>query len=488
MSSDLIKQKLKALPNSPGVYLHQNASGEVIYVGKAKSLKKRVKQYFQRNLQDIKTEALVKEIADFDYIETESELDALFLESELIKRYKPAYNILLRDDKSAIYIKISGDELPFVSYTRQPFDDGGEYFGPFYSAYPIRQAMRYLRWIFPYFTKPASAKTTSRLDWHIGLNPPIESDTDRQKYQHDLKQIRRFIRGEKRQIIIELTKQMQMLAQKQQFEQAAKLRNQIQALEALQQKVRIIDADQTANQDQGLVDLQQLFKLKNPPKRIEAFDISHMSGTNVVASMVVFVNGLAKRTDYRKFKTKIEQNNDFYNMGETLKRRFAKENWPRPDLMLIDGGKGQLHSAILASDGQTAMFGLAEKQEIIVVHKTLSNLELSAVKVAELGGLIFEEGDFYLLRLPHTTAVIKLLQRIRDEAHRFAVGYHTQLKVAAQTVSSLDQIKGVGPRTRQKLLKKYKSLANVKRAGKDELVVLLGATRAELIWQSVRDL
>ena len=482
--NDALAHKLKHLPKSPGVYLHKNANGEIIYVGKAKVLKNRVKQYFQKRLPDPKTTALVKEIADLEWIETDSELDALFLESELIKRYKPSFNILLRDDKSATYIKISGDQLPFVSFTRQPFDDGGEYFGPFYSAYPIKQAMCYLRWIFPYLTRPLEAKSTSRLDWHIGLNPPLTTASEQQKYLSDLRQIRRYIRGEKRQIITELQRQMTELASNQQFEQAVKLRNQIQALEALQRKVRIIDAEQNLSHDQALSDLCQLFGLERLPARIEGYDISHQSGTNVVASMVVFINGLAKRTEYRKFKTKIDQNNDFYNMNETIKRRF-NQNWPRPDVVLIDGGKGQLQAAISASDGHLPMFGLAEKQEIIVIHKQLSNINLSAVKVAELQGLVFEEGEFYLVKLPHNTAVIKLLQRIRDEAHRFAVGYHTKLKVEAQTISALDQIKGIGPTTRQKLLAKYKSLAGVKRAGFDSVKELIGEAKARLVWQAL---
>lgn len=482
--NDALAHKLKHLPKSPGVYLHKNANGEIIYVGKAKVLKNRVKQYFQKRLPDPKTTALVKEIADLEWIETDSELDALFLESELIKRYKPSFNILLRDDKSATYIKISGDQLPFVSFTCQPFDDGGEYFGPFYSAYPIKQAMRYLRWIFPYLTRPLEAKSTSRLDWHIGLNPPLTTASEQQKYLNDLRQIRRYIRGEKRQIITELQRQMTELANNQQFEQAVKLRNQIQALEALQRKVRIIDVEQNLSHDQALSDLRQLFGLECPPARIEGYDISHQSGTNVVASMVVFINGLAKRTEYRKFKTKIDQNNDFYNMNETIKRRF-NQNWPRPDVVLIDGGKGQLQAAISASDGHLPMFGLAEKQEIIVIHKQLSNIKLSAVKVAELQGLVFEEGKFYLVKLPHSTAVIKLLQRIRDEAHRFAVGYHTKLKVEAQTISALDQIKGIGPTTRKKLLAKYKSLAGVKRAGFDSVKELIGEAKARLVWRAL---
>lgn len=477
--------KLKSLPNSPGVYLYKNATGEIIYVGKAKVLKRRVKQYFQNKHQDIKTQALVREIDDLEVIETESELDALFLESELIKRYKPAYNILLRDDKNVTYIKISSEVYPVISYTRQPLDDGAEYFGPFYNVYPVKQAMRYLRWIFPYLTKPLGSKTNSRLEWHIGLNPKLTTEEQRQKYLADLMQIKRYIKGERRQIIVEIEKAMKMAARQQDFELAAKLRNQVQALKSLQQKVRIIDEEQCLEQDRGLRDLQELFQLKKLPSRIEGFDISHMSGTNVVASMVVFINGLSARAEYRKFKTKIDQNNDFYNMNETLKRRFNEKKWPQPDLVLIDGGKGQLGAALASTGGVWPMFGLAEKQELIVIHKTQSQIKINAVKLAELKGIVFDEGNFWVLRLPETSPALRLLIRVRDEAHRFAVGYHTKLKVDAQTLSSLDQIRGIGPQTRQKLLKKYKSLAKIKQASLDEIAELIGAQKASLIWQAI---
>lgn len=492
MKNDILA-RIKQLPDVPGVYLYKNLDGEIIYVGKAKNLKRRMKQYFQSRTLDIKTQALVREIADFEIIKTDSELDALFLEGELIKRYKPAFNILLRDDKNVTYIKISGDFYPVVSYTRQPLDDGGEYFGPFYSIFSVKQAMRYLRWIFPYLTRPLESKSVSRLEWHIGLNPKLEVGSrkeiqqQRQKYLADLKQVRRYIRGERRQVIIELEREMQRAAAKQDFETAAKLRNQVRALESLQQKVRIVSEEQDISQDHGLRDLQELFGLSTAPNRIEGFDISHVSGTNVVASMVVFINGLAARTEYRKFKTKIDQNNDFYNMYETIQRRFKNQQWPRPDLMLIDGGKGQLSSAIMASDGQTPMLGLAEKQELIVVDRKKSNVALKAKKLAEMGGLAFEEGDFWLIKLPESNSVLKLLKRLRDEAHRFAVGYHTKLRAEAQKISALDQIRGIGPQTRQKLLKKYKTLSNIKRAGKVELTEVIGKRKSELIWRALNN-
>lgn len=465
----MIKPQLDKISQSAGVYLYQK-NQEIIYVGKAKNLKKRISQYFQKRITDPKTKALVAEIEQIKTIKTDSELDALFLESELIKRYKPKYNILLRDDKSQIYIKISNDDLPIISYTRAPLDDGADYFGPFYNAYPIKQAMRYLRWIFPYFIK----QTYSRLDAHIGLEPKITTAIDRQHYLHDIKKIKLYIKGEKQQLINQLEKQMLLSAQNQQFELANQYKKQLLALKSLQNKVRL--RDNIVYDDDSLLKLQHLFKMKDPPLRIEGYDISHMSGTNVVASMVVFENGVSKRSEYRKFKTKIDQNNDFANMQEILKRR-AQKTWQKPDLILIDGGKGQLGAAI---DGlsdtdlnDVPIFGLAKRLETIVIHQK-SNIKLS-----------FQD-EFFEINLGLNDPVTKLLQRIRDEAHRFAVGYHSILKTKQQTISQLDNIKGIGPKTRQKLQRKYGNITKLKKINLAELAQLIGESKAKIIKQALK--
>lgn len=482
-----IDYKKIIIPTKPGVYLYYNQK-EVIYVGKAKNLKKRTSQYFQSHHRDLKTAALVKDIAKIEFITTDNELDALFLESELIKRYQPRYNILLRDDKSTTYLKISNDDLPKISFTRNPKDDGADYYGPFYNIYPVKQAMRYLRWIFPYLTDNYNNKNRSLLNSHLGLEPKLKTDDDRQKYLADIKKIKLYIRGKRKQIIVNLEKQMNDLANAQEFEQAAVIRNKINQLNSLQNKVTIGQMTSFQN-DKSLVELGKLFNLSDPPRRIEGYDISHMSGTNAVASMVVFTNGLADRSNYRRFKIKIDQNDDFYNLNETLSRR-SKKKWPLPDLILIDGGKGQLSSAIKALKrtqlGVVPIFGLAKKEELIIVSKEESNIELNQSIIESKRGDVLEEGDFYLINLDNSESIIKLIQRIRDEAHRFAVSYHTKLKRNNQISSQLDQIKGIGPKTKQKLLKKYRNISNIKKADQRQIAKIIGFKKAKIIKQNLK--
>jgi excinuclease ABC subunit C len=214
--------KLKTLPRDAGVYFHKSKTGEVLYVGKAAVLKNRVRQYFQSSRPfDPKTEALVAEINDTDWITVESELDALFLESEMIKRYKPRYNILLRDDKSQTFIRINmKEEVPYVSTTRQPLDDGAQYFGPYYNGFMIKKALRLLRKVFPYYTKPFSGK--SELDFHLGLTPGIESGKSSPKeYKNDIKKLMTYLKGNRQQLVVELEKEMQQFAKASEFEKAA---------------------------------------------------------------------------------------------------------------------------------------------------------------------------------------------------------------------------------------------------------------------------
>ncbi len=483
---NLIDYKKYKITHQPGVYLYYDQK-QVIYVGKAKDLAKRTRQYFQAKAHDPKTSALVKEIFKIETIVTASELDALFLESELIKRYQPKYNILLRDDKSTTYLKISNQKLPIISYTRNPIDDGADYFGPFYNISPVKQAMRYLRWIFPYLTKQSVDKNNSKLNRQIGLEPSLTSQTEIDKYLTDIKQIKMYLKGKRKQIIKDLERQMKQLADKQQFEQAAKVLKQINQLNSLQHKVRI---DQITNdQDFSLNQLSLLFNLSVPANRIEGYDVSHMSGTNVVSSMVVFTNGLSDRANYRKFKIKIDQNDDFYNMRETLARR-ANKNWTKPDLILIDGGKGQLESAIAALKNtdltRVPIFGLAKKQELIIIDKNWSNIDLNQQLLDQKQGSFVNQHDFIIVDLDNSDPIIKLIQRIRNEAHRFAIGYHSRLKRRGQTISQLDTIKGIGPKTKQKLIKKYKTISNIKQTPEHEIAKLIGPAKAKQIKQTLK--
>lgn len=486
-----LEEKLKTLPRAPGVYFHMSASGEIIYVGKAAVLRNRVRQYFQSSRDmDAKTRALVAEIVMTDWVETESEIDALFLESEMVKRYMPRYNILLRDDKSQLYVRIDmKNEWPYVCFTRNPDDDRATYIGPFYSGYALKKALRYLRKVFPYYTKAPQRERTD-FDTHLGLNPP--NDMTSKEYKASLRKLIKYIEGGKVAIVNEIERDMKRAARAQQFETAAVLRNRLTYLQELQRRIVFGDKEfMDISKDKALSDLAELLGLAAPPARIEGYDISHMSGTNVVASMVVFTNGISNRSEYRKFKMRIEQNNDFYNMNETLSRRLSEKNrkaWGLPALFLIDGGKGQLDAALKARDEHgisIPMVGLAKREEQIVIHYNKSGVMLDHAALQRMGGHYMASDTFLLVNLPHETHIIKLLQRIRDESHRFAVSYHTTLKRAGATKSLLDSIPGIGPMTRKKLLKTFGSIRGVKAASLEELSQVVGVAKAKALRDSL---
>lgn len=485
-----LSEKLKTLPNSPGVYFHKNAKGEIIYVGKAAVLKNRVRQYFQDSrVRDAKTDVLVGEIFDTDWITTESEIDALFLESEMVKRYKPRYNILLQDDKSQLFIRIPMNEsYPAISFTRQPLDDGADYYGPYYNGFAVKKALRYLRKIFPYSTHMVMPKRVC-LQYHLGLCPGVEeqkiSSTD---YKKTLRKLILYLKGERVKLIQQLEAEMNVAAKHQDYEVAAKRRNQIYNLRELQKQIVFSDREfMDISKDQALSGLSKLLGIP-VPHRIEGYDISHMSGTNNVASMVVATNGLADKAEYRKFKMQIPGNNDFAHMHEVMSRRFSGRHldWPKPDLLLIDGGKGQLGAALDALDERgidIPAVGLAKRLEEIVIHKTRSHVTLDLTAYPE--AYVTENEDFYVVLLPKSSHIVKLLQRVRDESHRFAVSYHTVLKRQRQTASELEEIPGIGPATRKKLVQSFGSLRAVKKATRAQIVAVIGEGKAKIVWTYV---
>jgi excinuclease ABC subunit C len=507
-----LEAKLKTLPRSPGVYFHKSEQGEIIYIGKAAVLKNRVRQYFQSSKDmDVKTRALVAEIYDTDWTETESEIDALFLESEMVKRYMPRYNILLRDDKSQTFIRIDmKSEWPYVCFTRNPADDGADYYGPYYNGLAVKKALRYLRKIFPYYTKPPKTGLRPDLYSHIGLSP--RPGTTSEEYHATLKKLVRYFEGGRKTLAKEIERDMKTAAGLHDFEKAAQLRNKLRDLGELQRRIMFGDREfLEISKDKALSDLAEILGLVKLPVRIEGYDISHMGGTNVVASMVVFTNGVSDRAEYRKFKTKIEHNNDTFNMHETLTRRFSPKNikaWGMPHLVLIDGGKGQLDSSIRALEEREVtvpIISIAKREEEIIVHKTRSNIDTTKIKelLAEpVEGIFIESsGDHYVINLHpgqrnasshsknlrggSTTSrysdVVRLFQRVRDESHRFAVSYHTVLKRQKQTESVLEEIPGIGPATRKKLIKTFGSLRGVKSASRDDLNKAIGESKAAII-------
>lgn len=509
MNKDL-EAKLKTLPRSPGVYFHKSGGGEVIYVGKAAVLKNRVRQYFQaaRNL-DAKTMALVAEIHDTDWVETESEIDALFLESEMVKRYMPRYNILLRDDKSQSYVRIDmKNEWPHVSFTRNPSDDGAEYFGPFYNGYALKKALRYLRKTFPYYVKPPKPGEHPSLDAHIGLEP---IGLTSEEYKAELRKLVSYIKGNRVHLVRELERDMKTAAGLHDFEKAALLRNRLNNLKELQRRIMFGDKEfLDISKDKALVQLRDLLLLDAVPTRIEGFDISHISGTSVVASQVVFINGVSSRSDYRKYKLTRQQNDDYASMYEVIFRRLSPKNlssWGKPDLLLIDGGKGQLDAAIKAAEVREVklpIISVAKKQEELIVHQTLSNIDvafLERCRHKQTADIFVECSGSYLVVNLHPDQIntsshsrnlrgntmssysdlTKLFQRIRDESHRFAVSYHTILKRQKQTASVLEEIPGVGPATRKKLIRHFGSMRGVQAASESELAEVIGIARAKLV-------
>ena len=411
--NESLRQKLSKLPDSPGVYFHKNAAGEIIYVGKAAVLKNRVRQYFQKTKKDIKTEALVAEINDTDWITVDTEMDALFLESEMIKRYMPKWNILLRDDKTVSYVRISmQEEVPDISFTRNPIDDKATYIGPFYGKSAVEKAVRMLRRIFPYYTKPYDGKKS--LDTDLGLTPGIEIGKSTPKdYKRNLRKLIRYLEGDREKLLKELEKTMYDEASKGNYELAAEARDQLFGLKELKKKIVFSDKEfLDISSDQALKHLQELLDLDEPPRRIEGYDISHQSGTNTVASMVVFINGASARSEYRKFKIHTSTNDDLKSMQEVITRRLKHPEWEYPDLIVLDGGAGQMN----------AILPLLEPYHIPVIGRDKSgdHSRSAGVKI-----IIPNKG---LVPLSSSSHVARLIARIDEESHRFAITYHSLLK------------------------------------------------------------
>lgn len=411
--NDSLKQKLKKLPSAPGVYFHKNSAGEIIYVGKAAVLKNRVRQYFQKNQKDVKTEALVREIADTDWIVVDTEIDALFLESEMIKRYMPKWNILLRDDKTVSYVRITmNEDVPYISFTRNPVDDKAAYIGPFYGKSAIEKAVRSLRRIFPYYTKPYTGHKT--LDTDLGLTPGIEIEKSTPKdYKRNLRKLIRYLEGDREKLLKDLEKTMRAESDKGNYELAAEARDQLAGLRELKKKILFSDKEfLDISSDQALKQLQEMLGLDEPPRRIEGYDISHQAGKNTVGSMVVFLNGASARSEYRKFKIRTSTNDDLKSMQEVLSRRLKHQEWDFPDLIILDGGNTQVK----------AILPLVEPYNIPVIGRNKSGDHSRNAKTKLI------TPDLKSIELSNNSHVARLIARIDEEAHRFAITYHSLLK------------------------------------------------------------
>jgi excinuclease ABC subunit C len=409
-----LKEKLKSLPNQPGVYLFKDKNREIIYVGKAKVLRKRVASYF-RSQPDLKTSILLDRLFDIDYIVTGSELDALVLEDELVKKYKPRYNISLRDDKAYPYLKLTvNEEWPRFFLARRKERDGSLYFGR-YQGGMVRAVIRLVKKLFPIrwcSESPLKKREQPCLFYRIGsCSGPCIGKISRDDYLALVQGIILLLEGKMDQAIDKLREEMEKASREQNFEQAAYLRDRLRLLEKMREGKPNLAKAPSPRQVGELTELQAALKLKKLPLRIEAFDISNIQGSNIVGSMVTFMGGLPLKNDYRRFKVKTVKGkpNDVQAIYEVVKRRYAgsltnKLEWP--DLVLVDGGLAQVNS------GQKAL--REERKEIPVIGLAKREEE------------IFFPARRAPLRLGRQSCALQLLQRIRDEAHRFAVAYHRQ--------------------------------------------------------------
>jgi excinuclease ABC subunit C len=601
MALDELHKKIENLPRLPGVYLFKNKNDKIIYIGKAKSLYNRVKSYFSPNINSIKTEALVSKIADVDVIVTDNEVEALILEANLIKQYKPRYNVNLKDDKSYPYIVITNEDFPQVYPTRRVVMDGSKYFGPYTEVKTMKHALKVLRDVFKIrsckynLTEETIQKGKYKvcLDYHIKkCDGPCEGLISKENYNKMIQEVEQVLRGNIDGLINSLKEEMIKLSSELKFEKAAEIRNKLEALQvyANTQKVvsqELIDRDiitfaadipdgvaaifnirkgklvgrkkftfnyninlpdsvvisdllrniysnpveipdqivvselpdekeiieswlkekagkkvkvitpksnqelnsllnlckQNAVYDLNEIKLQRMKKegaipyvlkslqrdlyLSKPPIRIECFDISTLQGSDTVASLVVFENGKPKKSDYRKFIIKsVHGQNDFASMSEVVERHYKRtleENKPLPDLIMVDGGKGQLNSAIkiLKKLGLTniSIIGLAKRLEEIYIPEKKDPIQI-----------------------PKTSSSLKLLQQIRDEAHRFAITFHRGKREKRIIKSELDEIKGIGSKTAQKLLTHFGSVENIRNSSLDQIAKIIGKSKASIVY------
>ena len=578
-----IQEQLKLLPTNPGVYLMKNEQAKIIYVGKAINLKNRVKSYFQSSKNHSpKVKSMVEKICDFEYIITANEIEALILECNLIKKYRPKYNISLRDDKTYPYIKVTlNEDYPTVSITRKILKDGAKYFGPYTSAGAVHEVLNLLKKLFQ--IRSCRQMNTKRpcLEFHIKrCLAPCTGRVAKSEYREMIKSLCLFLEGRNEVVLKELTNRMQIAAENFQFELAAKLRDQVLAIEKISAKQNIIigssdqdiiglarKADEACIQiffirsgkmigrdhfllngtedetdsallnafleqyynkatfipkeillpveieneeilsawlsqkkngkvsfglpqrgvkkemvlmanDNAVVvleeqmiknsagleqtvgamkDLGRYLRMEKELKRIECFDISHIQGSETVASMVVFSNGAPDKQEYRRYKLKSVEGkpDDFKSMQEVVGRRYRQSDGIMPDLIIIDGGKGQLNSAL----------------EII---RALGHYQIPVVGLAKQFEYVFLEGQSEPVILPPNSKALYLIQRIRDEAHRFAITYHRKLRHKRNLVSVLDHIEGVGPTRRKALWDAFGSIAEIKKAKITDLTAVPG--------------
>jgi len=403
------------LPEKSGVYIFKEENGKIVYIGKAKNLRQRIKQHLlsQSKLKDKKLK--------IDFILVESEFEGLLLEASLIKKYQPKYNVRLKDDKSPLYIKITEEKFPRVFPARK--NEGG--YGPYPQAKTVRTILKFLRRIFPYRSCKKIPKKPC-LYFHLKLCPGVcinQSEKDKKNYQKTIKHLKNLLERKSSKVIKELKKEMNKSAENEEFEKAREIRDKVSQIEWLIQKRHLVD-EYLENpyllediRQRELKEVKKILNLKKIPKRIEGFDISNILGGKASGGMVVFLDGEPEKSLYRRFKIKTEEKpNDIAMIKEVISRRLKHKEWEMPNLILVDGGKGQVKGAmeiLRLFRLKIPVVGLAKKLEILIFPKIEPNE--SKLKFKEI-------------KLPNDSLALNLLKRIRDEAHRFAHLYHLKLR------------------------------------------------------------
>lgn len=413
--SFLDKEKI---PHCPGVYLYKNREGKIIYVGKAVDLYHRVSSYFQKVHPDPKTKALVENIAEIKTIKVSSELEALILEANLIKKYLPKFNIRLTDDKDYLYIKVTKEDYPkIVTARKQDLADAQDFFGPFPSAKTVKATIKKLRRFFPWCNNPPKSKKQKLkacFYYHLGLCPGVcLGKIPREDYLNIIDKFCQFMEGRSEKVLRSFSKEMEKASRDLDFEKASQIKKTLIGLNYILSGTEVKSYLETPNfwENQNLSSLEALKKdlaLSKRPERIECFDISHLAGGEAVGSLVVLEQGEINKKWYRRFKIKFTKGvNDVGMMKEVIFRRLKHEEWPKPNLILVDGGKGQLKVGTLAlkeAGWEVPIFALAKRLEWIYGRDNL------------------------ILKLPKASLSLRLLQKVRDEAHRFALNYHRHLR------------------------------------------------------------
>ena len=465
-----LKEKVRRLPEKPGVYLMKDRLGRIIYVGKAKCLKRRVSSYFTPSralTRQPKIRALIELIADLDTIEVKSEPEALLLEGKLIKQYKPRYNTDFTDDKRFLLVRVDpAEELPRFRLTRIKKDERSRYFGPFAHSGLLRKTLAQMRRQFGILLADATPQRQPDGTWQLYDDVRSElygfpNNVSAADYRRRVDEACAFLDGKSREWLETLRNEMKAAAQKQEFEKAAELRDIVLALEKTLERTRKFERDHpvvTPDAD-ALRQIGEALGLRTPPRTMECFDISHISGTFVVASMVHFADGRPDKNEYRRFRIKsFVGNDDFRAMEEVVGRRYRRlrdEQRPMPDLIVIDGGRGQIASALKSFAAleidPPALVGLAKEHETIIFADERPPLNL-----------------------PLTHPGLQLLQRLRDEAHRFANTYNADLRSKKIRESILDDFPGLGAVRRAALLEHFGDIDRLRAASAVEITEVDG--------------